>query len=75
MARKKTKREPREPKAMVVGDVARAYSLIRNKRDGNLWHLQKLTIKNDRVVSVETSVENGRAMILDQIEEDILRDA
>lgn len=69
MAKKK-----RQPKALVVGDVATAYALIPSKAFPSLFHLAKLKIKGDRVVKMETDTEDFRGMKLAKLQADAMRD-
>lgn len=75
-----TRAKPEEVKAgatgkvgFLVGDLEVAYAIRTNKRDGNLFHLLKLEIQDDRVVRVDVGIENLRAVLLAEIEDHILR--
>jgi hypothetical protein len=61
----------------VLADIPRCYALVQAKTQGGIiaWHLIKFRLDAGRVTWAEKSVENMRGVLLQAIEDDILRDA
>lgn len=66
-----------ERAAEITGDIPRAYALIPAQTQGGIlaWHLLKFRVEGGRVIIIDKSEQDLRAVLLQRIEDDILRDA